>query len=175
MVLSVFAAIGLVLVIVGVFSVMAYSVSLQTHEIGIRMALGAQPSSVLGMVLARGLRLIAVGIILGELASLVLTRFIASQIWGVSARDPLTLGAIAAVIASRRFRRLCASGAAGLARRSLGCTPRRVRRGTRWATRNQRRLLGRLPRLTTRSARASFVGRRTWDSACRVGFPSGID
>lgn len=103
-VLSVFAAIGLVLVTVGVFSVMAYSVSLQTHEIGIRMALGAQRSSVLAMVLARGLRLIAVGIILGEVASLALSRFIASQIWGVSARDPLTLGAIAAVI-----------GAAGLA------------------------------------------------------------
>ncbi|MGO9273508.1 MAG: ABC transporter permease [Terriglobia bacterium] len=103
MVLSVFAAIGLVLVIVGVFSVMAYSVSLRTHEIGIRMALGAQPSSVLGMVLARGLRLIAGGIILGELASLVLTRFIASRIWGVSARDPLTLAAIAAVIATAGF------------------------------------------------------------------------
>jgi len=103
-VLSVFAAIGLVLVTVGVFSVMAYSVSLQTHEIGIRMALGAQRSSVLAMVLARGMRLIAVGIILGEVTSLALSRFIASQIWGVSARDPLTLGAIAAVI-----------GAAGLA------------------------------------------------------------
>jgi len=103
-VLSVFAAIGLIMVSVGVFSVMAYSVSLQTHEIGIRMALGAQPSGVLRMVLARGLRLIVAGIILGELASFALTRFIASQIWGVSTRDPLTLGAIAAVI-----------GAAGLA------------------------------------------------------------
>jgi len=103
LVLSVFAAIGLVLVTVGVFSVMAYSVSFQTHEIGIRMALGAQPSNVLGMVLARGLRLIAAGIILGELTSLVLSRFMASQIWGVSARDPLTLAAIAAVIATAGF------------------------------------------------------------------------
>jgi putative ABC transport system permease protein len=98
LVLSVFAAIGLVLVVVGVFSVMAYSVSLQMHEIGIRMALGAQQHNVLGMVLFRGLRLIVVGIILGEVASLALTRFIASQIWGVSTRDPLTLMAIAAVI-----------------------------------------------------------------------------
>ena len=97
-VLGVFAAIALVLVIIGVFSVMAYSVSLQTHEVGIRMALGAQRSSVLRMVLGRGLRLIAAGIILGELANLTLTRLIASQIWGVSARDPLTLSAIAAVI-----------------------------------------------------------------------------
>ena len=102
-VLSVFAAIGLVLVIVGVFSVMAYSVSLQTHEIGIRMALGAQAGNVLGMVLAHGMRLIATGIILGEVASLVLTRFVASQIWGVSARDPLTLGTIAAVIGTAGF------------------------------------------------------------------------
>jgi len=82
---------------------MAYSVSLQTHEIGIRMALGAQPSNVLGMVLARGLRLIAAGVVLGEVASLVLTRFIASQIWGVSTRDPLTLGAIAALIGAAGF------------------------------------------------------------------------
>jgi len=103
LVLSVFAAIGLVLVIVGVFSVMAYSVSLQTHEIGIRMALGAQPGNVLGMVLAHGMRLIAAGVILGEVASLVLTRFISSQIWGVSTRDPLTLGAIAAVLGTAGF------------------------------------------------------------------------
>ena len=102
-VLSVFAAIGLVLVIVGVFSVMAYSVSLQTHEIGIRMALGAQAGNVLGMVLTHGMRLIAAGIVVGEIASLVLTRFVASQIWGVSTHDPLTLGAIAAVIGTAGF------------------------------------------------------------------------
>ncbi|HEY6291606.1 MAG TPA: ABC transporter permease [Terriglobia bacterium] len=99
-VLGVFAAIGLMLVIIGVFSVMAYSVSLQVHEIGIRMALGAPRRSVFGMVLARGLRLIAAGVTLGELGSLALGRLMASQIWGVSARDPLTLGAIAAVIGS---------------------------------------------------------------------------
>ena len=99
-VLGAFAGIGLMLVIVGVFSVMAYSVSLQTHEIGLRMALGAQQSGVLKMVLGRGLRLIALGIALGEVANLGLTRLLATQIWGVSARDPLTLGAIAAIIAS---------------------------------------------------------------------------
>ena len=103
LVLSVFAAIGLVLVIVGVFSVMAYSVSLQTHEIGIRMALGAQPGNVLGMVLKHGLRLIVAGIIIGEVASLILTRFISSQIWGVSTHDPLTLSAIAVVLATAGF------------------------------------------------------------------------
>jgi predicted permease len=97
-VLGAFAALGLMLVVIGVFSVMAYSVSLQTREIGIRMALGAQRRSVLGMVLGRGLRLIVVGIIMGEIASFGLTRLIASQVWGVSVRDPLTLGAVALVI-----------------------------------------------------------------------------
>jgi putative ABC transport system permease protein len=100
LVLGAFAGIGLLLVVIGVFSVMAYSVSLQTHEIGIRMAMGAQRSSVLRMVLSRGLRLVALGVIFGELASLALTRLLASQIWGVSARDPLTLIGIAAVIAT---------------------------------------------------------------------------
>jgi putative ABC transport system permease protein len=99
-VLGAFAGIGLILVITGVFSVMAYSVSLQTHEIGIRMALGAQRGGVVRMVLVRGLRLIALGILLGEVANLAITRLLASEIWGVSARDPLTLAAIAAVIAS---------------------------------------------------------------------------
>ncbi|HEV2380752.1 MAG TPA: ABC transporter permease [Terriglobia bacterium] len=98
-VLGVFAAIGLLLVVIGVFSVMAYSVSLQTHEIGIRMALGARRSGVLGMVLARGLRLVALGIVIGEIANLGLTRLLASQIWGVSARDPLTFASMAMVIA----------------------------------------------------------------------------
>lgn len=95
---GVFAGIGLALVAIGVFSVMAYSVSLQTHEIGIRMALGAQQGSVLRMVLKKGLLIIALGIIIGEVVSLALTRFVQSQIWGVSARDPLTFAAVLAVL-----------------------------------------------------------------------------
>src|SRR5207302_2235140 len=86
---GVFACIGLSLVAIGVFSVMAYSVSLQTHEIGIRMALGAPQSSVLKMVFRKGLMMIAFGIVAGELASLGLTRLVRSQLWGVSAHDPL--------------------------------------------------------------------------------------
>jgi putative ABC transport system permease protein len=96
--LGTFAGIGLVLVIIGVFSVMAYSVSLQTHEIGVRMALGAQQSDILRMVLKKGITLIVAGIIIGLLASAGLTRFLASQIWGISATDPWTFGAVAAVI-----------------------------------------------------------------------------
>ncbi|HTX16171.1 MAG TPA: ABC transporter permease [Candidatus Baltobacteraceae bacterium] len=98
MALGAFAGIGLVLVIVGVFSVMAYSVSLQTHEIGVRIALGAQPNDILRMVLSRGTRLIVVGLAIGLVASLGLTRFLSSEIWGISATDPLTFGAVAVLI-----------------------------------------------------------------------------
>jgi putative ABC transport system permease protein len=84
------ASIALLLVIAGVFSVTAYTVSLQTHEIGIRIALGAQQGNIMRMVLLRGLRLVAAGIVVGLAASLVLTRFIASQIWGISATDAAT-------------------------------------------------------------------------------------
>jgi putative ABC transport system permease protein len=96
--LGIFAGIGLLLVIIGVFSVMAYSVSLETHDIGIRMALGAQQDNILRMVLLKGLRLITAGIVLGLLASVGLMRFLASQIWGVSPTDPLTFAAVVAAI-----------------------------------------------------------------------------
>lgn len=96
--LGVFAAIGLMLVVIGVFSVMAYTVSLQTHEIGIRIALGAQQSNVLQMVLRKGMRLMIAGIVTGLLASFALTRLLASQIWGVSATDPLTFTVVVVVI-----------------------------------------------------------------------------
>ena len=92
------ASIALLLVIAGVFSVMAYTVSLQTHEIGIRMALGAQQGNILRMVLLRGLRLVAAGIVVGVAASLELTRFIASQIWGISATDPATFVGVAMLL-----------------------------------------------------------------------------
>jgi predicted permease len=92
--ISAFAGIGLALVLVGIFSVMAYTVALRTHEIGIRMALGAQHGNILTLVLQQGLRLISVGILIGVLASLGLARFLASQIEGVSATDPLTFFAV---------------------------------------------------------------------------------
>ncbi len=92
--IGVFAGIGLALVLIGIFSVMAYTVALQTHEIGVRMALGAQRGNVLTMVLWKGLRLISAGILIGVLTSLVLTRFLASQLSGVSATDPLTFFAV---------------------------------------------------------------------------------
>ena len=87
--------IALLLVITGVFSVMAYTVALQTHEFGIRLALGAQEVQVSVMVIKRSLRLVLAGVVIGLLASYLLTRFIASQIWGIPARDPWTFGAVA--------------------------------------------------------------------------------
>lgn len=92
--IAVFAGIGLALVLIGIFSVMAYTVALQTHDIGLRMALGAQQGNVLKMVLWKGLRLISAGMLIGVLASLGLTHFLAGQIQGVSARDPLTFLAV---------------------------------------------------------------------------------
>ncbi|PYU37048.1 MAG: hypothetical protein DMG54_35070 [Acidobacteria bacterium] len=93
-----FAGIGLVLVVIGIFSVMAYTVSLQTHEIGIRMALGAQQTTVLRLVLFNGFRLVAGGILIGLFASYGLTRFLASQISGVSVRDPWTFAAVVTLV-----------------------------------------------------------------------------
>jgi putative ABC transport system permease protein len=110
--ISAFAGIGLALVLIGIFSVMAYTVALQTHEIGVRMALGAQHANVLKMVLGKALRLISVGILIGVAVSLGLTRFLASQLAGVSATDPLTfsvvvtaflaVGLIASLLPARR-------------------------------------------------------------------------
>jgi putative ABC transport system permease protein len=96
--LAAFAGIGLMLVAIGVFSVMGYAVSLQTQQIGVRMALGANQSNILRMVLRQGVALIAVGIITGLFASVSLTRFVASQIWGISATDPWTFGAVVACV-----------------------------------------------------------------------------
>jgi len=96
--MAIFAAIGLVLVTIGVYSVIAYTASRRTHEIGIRMALGAGRADVLRLVIRMGARLVVIGLALGLLASLGLSRLIASQLWGVSPRDPLTLTAVAAVL-----------------------------------------------------------------------------
>ena len=100
MLLAVFAGIGLILSAIGVFSVMAYTVSLQTHDIGIRMALGAQPSGVMRMVLLKGLQPILVGVIVGLAASYALTRLMSSQIYGVTATDPWTFGSVVVVLAA---------------------------------------------------------------------------
>jgi len=93
-----FASVGLVLVVIGIFSVMAYTVSLQTREIGIRIAVGAQQADILGLVLLNGFRLVAGGVLVGLAFSYALTRFVASQISGVSATDPWTFVVVVAIV-----------------------------------------------------------------------------
>ena len=96
--LGVFASVGLVLVALGVYSVMAYTVSRQTHEIGIRMALGAARPDVLRMVLWTGVRLIAVGAAIGLLGAFGVTRVIAHELRGVSSQDPFTFSVVLGVV-----------------------------------------------------------------------------
>ncbi len=85
------AGIGLALALIGLFGVMSYSVTLQTHELGVRMALGARPATILSLVLRKGLLLVGSGILLGFLTSSLTVRILQSQLWGVSAFDPWTL------------------------------------------------------------------------------------
>jgi putative ABC transport system permease protein len=72
-----------------------YAVALQTHEIGIRMALGAQPAQVLATVLKKGTRLILAGVVIGLLTGFVLARMLASEFWGISATDSSTFVTVA--------------------------------------------------------------------------------
>jgi len=85
------AGIGLGLALIGLFGVMAYSVTLQTHDFGVRMALGAQSGNILGLVLKRGLWLVGSGILIGLIAAMLSVRIVKSQLWGVSAFDVRTL------------------------------------------------------------------------------------
>jgi putative ABC transport system permease protein len=96
--LALFSAVGLVLVAIGVYSVIAYTVSRQTHEIGIRVALGASQANVLMVVLRMGLVLVGLGVAAGLAASFAATRLISSQLWGVKPYDPLTLAAVITVV-----------------------------------------------------------------------------
>lgn len=96
--MGIFAGLGLVLVTIGVYSVLAYTTARRTHEIGIRMALGAEGSDVLKLVIRTGLRLVIVGVVIGLAGSLGLGKVIATQLWGVSAYDPATLVAVPALL-----------------------------------------------------------------------------
>ena len=93
------AALGFALAIIGLFSLMTYIVTLRTHDIGIRLALGASRPAILGLVLRKGLLLIGTGVLIGVVASLALSRLLASELNGISATDPLTLIGVVLTVA----------------------------------------------------------------------------
>jgi predicted permease len=96
--LSIFAALALVLACVGIYGVISYLVGQRTHEIGVRMALGAQPSDISRLVIGHGAGMALVGVAIGACAGLGLTRLMANQLFGVSAHDPLTFAGVAIVL-----------------------------------------------------------------------------
>ena len=105
--LSLFAAIALLLAAVGVYSVMSYSVERRTHELGVRAALGATPSDTLALVLTQALRMTAAGVSLGLAAAFGLTRLLAAQLYSVKSSDPLTLTVVPAILVAVALAAAC--------------------------------------------------------------------
>jgi len=96
--LGVFAGLALLLAAAGIYAVVSYSVTQRTRELGLRIALGALPRQILWLVIARGIRLAAAGVVVGAAASLSLRRLLAAQLFGVSASDPLTISVVSGVM-----------------------------------------------------------------------------
>ena len=95
-----FAVAALALAAVGIYGVVAFSVTRRTQEIGIRVSLGAQRSNILRLVVGEGARMAAFGVVIGIAASLAITRLMSSLLFGVSATDPLTFVGVAALLSS---------------------------------------------------------------------------
>jgi putative ABC transport system permease protein len=97
--LAFFAAVAAILAAIGIYGVMSYVVTQRSHEIGIRMALGAQPRDVLRMIVKEGMTLAVIGLVVGTVAAIVGTKYLESQLYGVNARDPLTFVSVALALA----------------------------------------------------------------------------
>src|SRR5204863_5806533 len=100
MLLTVFAAMAVLLAAIGIYGVISYSVEQRTHEIGIRAALGASRGDLLRLVLRNGMLLAGFGLVLGFAGAFGLTRLLANLLFGVGERDPMTIGTVAALLSS---------------------------------------------------------------------------
>jgi len=97
--LAVFAALALLLSAIGIYGVISYTVAQRTHELGVRAALGASATALIGMVVRNGMTLTLIGLILGFAGAIGLTRLLGTLLFGVGPRDPITLGGSAAILA----------------------------------------------------------------------------
>jgi putative ABC transport system permease protein len=98
--LSIFAGLAMLLAAIGLYGVMSYAVSQRSHEIGIRMALGARKNDVLKLVISQGMGLVVLGVVLGAIASIALTRLMSGLVYGVSTADPFVFSAVVILLGS---------------------------------------------------------------------------